>query len=282
VAGQILLDEKLTGRTTSMLSHKGVDCRVLVAAVFLLFELPSAAAADCPPIRGRTQAEEAALKKLQSGDPKSFEDAMKKLFDDAIKKGEISPIQAGPPSGPAPLTVNLAIMFFPVDTPAKIEIDVNGDGKPEWVGSSWYELLRGYTYTKPGQYQVALIVHETTGKVTRYQSNPVKVLDPKLFDKELRGYWESFRTALQRKDLQAAFRCIHSKYHQPQFRTEWEDRIKEIIRGGANLLAREYTQLDFDKFQHNYEAHYLRTVPQGWMPVHFAPDADGIWRITQF
>jgi hypothetical protein len=260
-----------------MLSLKRVDFGVFAAAVFLLCEAPVAVAEDCPAIRGRTQAEEAAWKKLQTG-----EETLKTLFDEAIRKGEISPIQAGPPSGPVPLTVDLAITFFPVDTPAKIEIDVNGDGKPEWVGSTWHEILRSYTYAKAGQYQVTLIVHDKAGTVSRYQAKPVKVLDPKLFDKELRGYWESFRAALQRKDLQAAFRCIHSKYHQPQFRTEWEDRLKEIMRGGDNLLAKEYTKLDFDKYQSNYEAHYLRTVPQGWMPVYFAPDFDGIWRITQF
>jgi hypothetical protein len=265
-----------------MLEHKYFDYGILLAALFLLCELPAAVAADCPAIKERSQAEEDKLKKLQAGGLKSVEEAMKKFFDDAIQSGEISPIQVGPPSGPAPLTVDLAMIVFPVDAPAKIEIDVNGDGKPEWVGSSWYGMLRSYTYTKPGQYQVTLTVHDIAGKVSRYQAKPVRVLDPKLFDKEIRSYWESFSAALERKDLQGAFRCVHSKYHQPQFRSEWEDRLKEIMRGGAKLLASEYTKLEFDKFESNYEAHYLRTVPQGWMPVYFAPDTDGVWRLTRF
>lgn len=250
--------------------------------IMCLSKLPLAVAADCPPIKEPSRAEKEALEKIQSGDPKVVEEAMKKLFDDAIKKGDIPPIQAGPPSGPAPLNVSIAMMFFPVENPTKIEIDINGDGKPEWVGSSWYEMLREYRYTTPGQYRITLVVRDAAGKVSRYTTKPVRVLDPKLFDKELRGYWESFRTALRRKDLPAAFRCIHPKYHQPQFRSEWEERLKEIMRGGTALLAREYGDLEFDKYEYNYEAHYLRTVPQGWMPVYFSPDGDGVWRITRF
>jgi hypothetical protein len=54
------------------------------------------------------------------------------------------------------------------------------------------------------------------------------------------------------------------------------------MRGGPKRIAQELGDLEFIEQVHNYQAHYVRIVPEGGVDVYFEPDGDGVWRISRF
>lgn len=177
---------------------------------------------------------------------------------------------------PAPFTIEPTWGYYPVPNPVRIEVDMDGDGKPEWVESRYEAFLgRRYTYQREGEYQYTVRIHDGSGHVTTYTAL-IKVLSPAAFDVEMRDIWSSLKGALQRGNLSAAMDCIYTRY-----RSDHQKTLREIMAGGPQRIDEVFVDLELHE-RHRGAMIFLRAVPKGWIPVHFEIDADGAWRISLF
>jgi hypothetical protein len=152
-----------------------------------------------------------------------------------------------------------------------VEIDADGDGTSDVAGVRDEDL--GYVYRVPGQYAATIRIRDAQGRVATYAS-PVSVLTGDAFEAELQGRWQDLRRALEAGDLAGALECVHSDFRQRHERT-----LRGLLRSGA---FRE-TRLTSPVFR-VAEMRYRGLVPGGAraLDVRFQPDADGVWRLTEF
>lgn len=177
---------------------------------------------------------------------------------------------------PVPFTVEATWGYYPVPNPVRIEVDMDGDGKPEWVESRYEAFLgRQYTYQKEGEYQYTVRIQDGSGNINTYRTL-IKALSPAAFDAEMRNIWSSLREALQRGDLSAAMDCIYTRY-----RSDHQKTLREIMAGGPQHINEVFVDLELHERRRGAMI-FLRAVPKGWIPVHFEIDADGAWRISLF
>src|SRR5262245_2586641 len=140
-----------------------------------------------------------------------------------------------PPSGPAPLRVGV-IWVVPPQDPQAIELDADGDGKPEVVDTAVENL--GHEYAQPGRYAATVRVRSRDGKVATHKS-PVTVLTPAAFEQELQARWATFREALERGQLDAALECV-----QYDRRREIERTLEDFLK---TPVARTWPPIQFVK-----------------------------------
>lgn len=185
------------------------------------------------------------------------------------------PIALWPSRGPAPLRVGVLWTFFGPPGPLQaIEIDADGDGRPEVVDTREENL--GYLYARPGEYPATVTVREKSGKSTTYR-RPVTVLTPEAFEAEMQGYWRTFRSALKRGDLAGAQECIHSLRRQ-----NMESTLRDLIRSDVERELPPIRLLEFQVIQATYESLQPPPGQQRPLTVRFRLDMDGVWRIADF
>jgi len=174
-----------------------------------------------------------------------------------------------PALGPAPLTVSVTWLWFPVEPPARIEYDVDGDNRAEWTDNA-YGGGRTHTYAQPGRYDFTVWIHEPGGRVRRLAA-PVDVVSQADFDRELSARWNDLRDALRRGDATAALQCVHSgaqRRYQSAFTT----------LAGSVDVDRMLPPIRFVR-QHANAATYEMVRDSRSFQVRFVIDSDGVWRL---
>jgi hypothetical protein len=185
-----------------------------------------------------------------------------------------------PSSGPAPLTIEIVWPRYPVPNPARIEFDVNGDGKPEWVEDT-YEVgtPRQYIYHKPGRYELTVRVYEPSGQMHVY-TRQITVFAPADFEAELQGRWSDLKGALRRGDIFPALECVHT-HSRERYRKAFEAVRDKLARMVDEILT-DITPVTLRRAEAIYET--LRVDKGETQPseVRFGIDVDGVWRLTSF
>ncbi len=239
---------------------------VLVRLAFgLLVVWPGGARADCPPLDTENTWLGVAARWQQQGVTPAQADAF-------VRQGAVPrfPATLWPPSGPAPLRVGLIWQVGRPEGVRTIEIDADGDGTPDASDSRDENL--GHLYERPGQYAATIRIREEDGRSALYQS-PVTVLTPAAFDAELRGRWESLKTALQLGDLSAALECVHSGRRQRHASV-----LRTLLRTPGGKLPRLESP-DFRLLEMRYRGVWPGPGDAPPADVRFQPDADGVWRL---
>ena len=119
-----------------------------------------------------------------------------------------------------------------------------------------------------------------TGDVLTHTEN-VLVVSLTEFKAELYRRWSGLGAAVLRGDVLSALECI---------RTLERDKLKVELTRLAGLPATEkqarfnaLVDLNPHRPPDRLDSGMLwRPVPEGWMPIDFGPDFDGVWRITSF
>lgn len=239
--------------------------------------LPRLAFGTCPPFESQSSMakfqEALARHKPRSGRLSGTE------LVDLWKRGEITlpPATIVPPSGPAPLTVRIVWWWLPVDNPAEVEFDADGDGIPEILDRQ-YGAKREYTYQQPGRFKAIVRVHDRRGAVVT-QSMTVTVMPFSTFDADLQSRWATMKASLRRGDIVAALECIHSKA-----RSEFREDFQAFFRRLPDL-AKDLTPIRFVRHDGNQAIYEMLSTEGGKTfsyQVLFETDEDGIWRVQGF
>ncbi len=189
----------------------------------------------------------------------------------------VSPLAVGPPSGPAPLTVDIKWFTYPVENPIRVEFDANGDGIPEW-SQSGFEPGR-YIYEREGTYQLTVRVYDRSGQMSVY-TRSVKVFSLAVLKADLEKLWDSFKTALGRGDVAAALECIHS-----DSRSRYQQGLQSLSRKSPQELNQILTTIHLIEFGPGgaqYEMLRQRNGQTLSFAVWFQVDEDGVWRLRRF
>jgi hypothetical protein len=184
-----------------------------------------------------------------------------------------------PTTGPAPLRVEIRAGSYPGIKPVKIEFDMDGDGRPEWVlEAQEMGIPRTYLYQKEGDYEASFRLHDRFGQIHTYTSR-VRVLSQAGFDAEIQAIWSNFKEALRRGDLLAAVDCIH---------TQSRNRYMKIF-GAIPDLPQKVDEIltairfvNHDRGEAAYEMQRPRDGTTASFDVRFGTDVDGFWRISSF
>lgn len=242
--------------------------RVHLGAVALALAVVAAAAparAACPPLRGAgTWLEQIARQNQGRSTPLSPQET-----HDFLERENIAPITVTPALGPAPLTVSVSWLWFPVEQPVRLEYDVDGDNRAEWTDRA-YGGGRTHTYAQPGRYDFTVWVHEPGGRVRRLTS-PVEVVSQADFDREVGGRWNDLRDALRRGDTSAALQCVHSGA-----RRRYDSAFRTLA--GTPDIDRMLPPLRFVRQQGNAVLYEMVRDSRSF-DVRFVIDSDGVWRL---
>lgn len=170
-----------------------------VAALALTLAGATRVAAGCPALSGPASWLER-LAAARQGTTRPPSDAELIEF---FKRENIPPFQVQPSTGPAPLSVRVKWLFFPVEKPVRIEFDADGDGTTDWTETTYSGGPREHTYPQPGRYDFTVWIHEPGGRVLRL-SAPVEVLSRAQFERDLDARWSDLKDALRRGDVAGA------------------------------------------------------------------------------
>jgi hypothetical protein len=228
-----------------------------------------AAAPGCPPFA----LEKSWLVLFEGGKPSRAQ--RRALEESGVVRG--LPVGLWPPSGPAPLTVGLVWIAREEPPPQAVEMDADGDGVPEVVGTR--DEAFGHTYQKPGYYAATIRVRDAQGDVRTFQS-PVTVLTPAAFDAQLQGLWAALKDAFSRGDVEAALECVAA-----QERPRTGELLRSLPRADSEKALPAIRFVEFRVVQAVYASVRPPDWGKGLLPVplelRFAPDMDGVWRITR-
>lgn len=181
------------------------------------------------------------------------------------------PLMIWPPSGPAPLTVQVQF-WLPDRVPDVVELDMDGDGQADELEESLQ-----YTYRRPGQFRATAVASAGDGFRATY-STPVRVLSLAAFDAELQGRWMALKAAIRRGDLPGALECIHSEERR---------RYQEILPTHApDKIERDFPPIRYEE-REGGKARYRRAGTTGpprasERDVEFGVDGDGVWRLSRY
>lgn len=185
-----------------------------------------------------------------------------------------------PSSGPVPLTVEIVWPSYPISSPAKIEFDVDGDGKPEWIEETYQPATpRQYVYRQQGTYEFTVRIHDRGGQVHVYRSF-IRVFSPAAFDAELQARWSGLKEALRQGDIGAALECVH---------THSRARYHEVFQALKDTFPRQVDEIlaTIRVVKHRRGEAVYESVPADKglaksFEVRFGIDVDGLWRISSF
>lgn len=183
-------------------------------------------------------------------------------------------LRATPQSGVAPLNVIFSLLDAP--TPVSVQLDLEGDGTVDFMGSS----IEGqtFTYTVPGIYYPVVTFTDDQG--TQFTATSVvQVYDRKNLDALLRAKWAGLKDSLRNGDITAAMSQIASS-SQTRY-----DEAFQILASQLPNIDEILTNISLVRIG-NYSAIYEATrVDDGLemsFEVRFALDGDGIWRVEAF
>lgn len=284
----------IEGRASRSLASIGLAA-VLVAA---LLSSISHAMADCPPYTpdpSLLENLEQLIRGLPGAPPLTLEQKkhLKELAQEKSpdRLAELAKLQASwrftqpaplpnPSSGPAPLTVEIVWPNYPVPNPLKIEFDVDGDRKPEWIEETYQvSAPRRHIYQREGEYEFTVRIVDRSGQVHSYR-NRIRVFTPAAFDAELQRRWSGLKEALRQGDISAALECIH---------THSRDRYNGVFQVTAKNLTQKVDEIltNISVVKHRggeaiYESVQTDKGLTKSFEVRFGIDVDGVWRITSF
>jgi hypothetical protein len=226
------------------------------------------AGAACPPLRGAgTWLEQVARQHQGRTTPLSPQE-----INDFLQRENIAPFTVTPALGPAPLTVSVTWLWFPVEPPARAREDGGSRRAPQPPRRSDRPGEAGplLDTAQPGRYDFTVWIHEPGGRVRRLAS-PVEVVSQADFDRELSARWNDLRDALRRGDATAALQCVHSdaqRRYQSAFTT----------LAGSVDVDRMLPPIRFVR-QHANAAIYEMVRDSRSFQVRFVIDSDGVWRL---
>jgi len=239
------------------------------------------AAAACPPLSLRAPVPIFAAA-LVPGLPAKMQQELANLTsgDDwfqRYRRGAVTTVKAvemTPLSGPAPLEVEVVCIWC--DRSVTVHVDP-GDGSPALSNVGSPSQL---TFGRPGTFPVTTRMVNATGNVLTHTES-VLVVSLTEFKAELHRRWSGLGAAVLRGDVLSALECI---------RTLERDKLKvELTRlaglPAAEKQARFNALVDLNPHQPPDRlagGMLWRRVPEGWLPIDFGPDFDGVWRITSF
>ena len=115
-----------------------------------------------------------------------------------------------PAAGAAPLTVRFSLGGI---TPSSLTLDVDGDGRPDFTGTSLQE--RTFTYTQPGLYLPVATVQDAQG--ARFTVTAVVLIEPPtVVTARFQNLWNGFKAKLVAGDIPGALGHL-SPAIRPQF-----------------------------------------------------------------
>lgn len=196
--------------------------------------------------------------------------AVSDLGEDALA------LRAHPGTGGVPLTVSFSLLGGPV--PARIELDVDGDGQADFVGPT--PEGRQFTYSTPGLFFPRVRVVDDQG-VAFTATALVHVLDPAALDTLLQARWAALRAALGRSEVAAAVALFAGAS-----RDAYEDQLSALAGVGAlPQVAADLGAITPVKVLDRAAEYELRAVQRGTLysfHVLFVIDTDGVWRLRVF
>jgi hypothetical protein len=197
-----------------------------------------------------------------------------------VRKGDVPALSVVPLSGLAPLTVGIEWLDYPVESPSRIEFDVDGDGKAEW-SQARFETdpeKRRYTYQREGQYLLTVRVHDRTGQIKTY-SVQITVFSLPALDADLRSRWFGLKTALRQGDVPAALECIHS-----ESRERYQPVFEALVKSGKPIdqYLTDIRLIETGPGGAQYEMLRERDGKMFSFAVWFLIDWDGVWRLRRF
>ena len=254
------------------------DCLLLVGVLMvLILGLPARAAGGCAPLTPTESFLESLARHTPASRPLTDSEVL-----DLVKKGEITlqPLQVSPPSGPAPLTVEIQWFTYSIDNPVHVEFDFNGDRvfqAPEPQSNPQHGKTT-HTYQHEGDFQLTMRVRNREGQVSTYAAR-VTVMSVAAFDSELRAIWDEMKRALRARDVSSALECIHSSS-----RARYQTTRGAVLRT-AEPIDWVLTDIQFvQSRESSAEYQMLRADDRGRLSylVRFAVDVDGRWRLRSF
>ena len=189
-----------------------------------------------------------------------------------------SPLIVTPPSGPAPLDVDIRWFDYRYPAIARFDFDF-GDGTVDAsvpMEGEHYPRRRHH-FASPGRYIVTVHLHPATGGRTTSLQEPVQVFAPDAFERELQARWSTLRAALRRRDLTAALDCFtvssRARY-EAAFRALFIDRATNV-----DDVLTPITLVRHERAHAIYEMARKDDSRTKSFDVRFAIDADGVWRL---
>ena len=185
-------------------------------------------------------------------------------------------LRAHPGTGGVPLIASFSLLGGPV--PARIELDVDGDGQTDFDGPT----LEGqrFTYPAPGMFFPRVRVVDDQGVVFTATAL-VQVLDPAAVDTLLQARWTALRDALSRGDVTTAV----ALFAEPS-RDAYRDQLSALAGAGAlPQVAADLGAITPVKVLDRAAEYELRAVQRGILysfHVLFVIDTDGVWRLRVF
>ena len=260
-------------------SLAGIAKITLVASVLpLILGVPVLQAA-CPPLVKPPEMSLTAQLAMHTPNDRPLTDTeLLKL----LKNGDIKmpALQVAPLSGPLPLTINVTLSFLSGDSPAEIEIDLEGNGNFMPVAMRFdspgiEERTLSHTYDQEGNFQVTLRVHDSDGGVTIH-SKQVVVLSEAAFETDLQELWVDYKASLRRNDITSALECMHSSV-----RDEYRRILPEVLKSGTPinqiLTDIRFHRLSGRRAEFEMVRPGTRSDLSYW--VVFERDVDGVWRL---
>lgn len=181
-------------------------------------------------------------------------------------------LQGNPQGGVAPLTVTYSLPSGGDVT--AVELDLEGDGTPDFAGSSLDGQV--FTYAQPGLYvPTAALTNAHGDRVT--VSTVVHVLDANALEAVLQTRWAHLKDALRRGDVEAGLQTLAVGI-RARYRPAMEALGGDLPAFGEGLGDLHVVSL----LEGLAEAVTVR-LEDGQREVYFiyvTPDEDGIWRIA--
>jgi hypothetical protein len=185
-------------------------------------------------------------------------------------------LRAHPETGGVPLTTSFSLLGGPV--PARIELDVDGNGQVDFVGPTLESQT--FTYAAPGLYFPRVRVVDAQGAAFA-ASALVQVLDQAGLDSLLQARWAALRDALNRSDVAAAV----ALFAGPS-RDAYQDQLTALAGVGAlPQVAADLGPITPVRIRDKAAEYELRAVQRGTpysFYVLFVVDTDGVWRLRVF
>jgi hypothetical protein len=247
---------------------------VALAAALGVLAAASSATATCPPLRSAA----GLLERLAAEHP----NRTPPLSQRGLLEQRVSPLIVTPPSGPAPLDVEIRWFHYPYPDVARFDFDLDGDGTvdaSEPMAGDHYPR-RQHRFTRPGRYTVTVHVRSAAGAVTTLRE-PVDVFAPDAFDRELQARWSTLKAALRRRDVPAAMECIVGR-SRPQYEEVFRELFVKTTSTDVDRVLTSIRPVTTRRAAAIYEMVRTQDGHDRSYEVRFAIDADLVWRIEAF
>jgi hypothetical protein len=185
------------------------------------------------------------------------------------------PPGVSPTVGFAPLTVSFTAPEAASPDVDVVDLDVDGDGRPDFslpdFAAPPHQLT--YTYAREGLHVATLVVRDKTSGVAVTSRVPINVIPRP----DLAALWSAFRAALARGDRQAALAHVASE-DRGRYQRVLDDLGPDLPAVAAALG--DATPLVVTPSYATASALRRHDGASEAFLIHFVRDGDGVWRIA--